>query len=361
MRKKMVLAMALLAPALLAGSATGPVAQEKFNPIGDLVKRLELGKPMSYGGLTIIPAYLDKVQDRTSYSTLDEALKNGWITITEVESGRVPQVRISNTSKRLIFLMAGEILTGCRQDRILASDILLAPGTKDLMAPVYCVEQGRWSHTSDRFYSKENLGTPALRAKAQDMSGGAQSEIWERIADQNRVMGVPSATGAYQDAFEKKETLSEIRKIEERMKGIPRLHDDAVGVVIGVGGRVVSADIFADPDLFARQWSKILKASALASIGGTKGEGLDRNEAAAFLKSFLRRSYQRRQGLDLGFEYSSSDSGASIQALVYNEGIVHLSGFPQETDRIKVVRDDGMDRGIGQRCGPRTEMDDRES
>lgn len=345
MKTSFKLAAAALAVALLTGARGAAFPQEGGNPVRAMVRRLELGKPVSYGSLTIIPVYLDKVIDRTNYGTLEDALKNGGITITEVEGGRVPQVKISNLSKQLVFLMGGEILTGCRQDRILASDILLGPGTRDLLAPVFCVEQGRWTHVSQSFFSKQNLGTPALRAKAQERSPAAQSEIWGKIAEENQVMGVSSRTEAYQDAYEKDENRARIAKIEEKMRDIPRLHADTVGVVIGLGNEVVSADIFANPDLFLRQWPKILKSSALSSLGTAKGGALDRNAAAGFLRSFTDRKFRSQAGLDLGIEYSSVDAAANIQALAYNESLLHLAAFPQEDDRIKVISDDRDDPG----------------
>ncbi|MBP1766887.1 MAG: hypothetical protein H6P98_1002 [Candidatus Aminicenantes bacterium] len=340
MKKLTTLAMAVLTALLLGTVRPAAVAEDSRDPVRDTVRRLELGKGVSHGSLTIIPVYLDRVVDRTGYVSLDDALKNGWIAITEVEGGRVPQVKISNLSKHMIFLMGGEILTGCRQDRILAGDILLAPGTKDLLAPVYCVEQGRWSHVSQSFFSKKNLGTPALRARAQEKAPAAQSEIWGKIAEENSVMGVASATGAYQDAYDKEENRARISKIEEKMAGLPRLHSDTVGVVIGVGGSVVSADIFANPELFLKQWPKILKSSAFTSLGSARAASLDRDRAAEFLRSFLSRRFRTQPGLDLGVEYTSIDSVANIQALAHNDRVVHLAGFPQEEDRIKVILDD---------------------
>jgi hypothetical protein len=156
-------------------------------------------------------------------------------------------------------------------------------------------------------------------------------------------MGVASATGAYQDAYDKEENRARISKIEEKMRNLPRLHADTVGVVIGLGAEVVSTDIFANPDLFIKQWPKILKSSALSSFGSAKGGSLDRTEAAEFLRSFMDRKYRSQSGLDLGVEYTSIDSEANIQALAYNDGVVHLAGFPQQEDRIKVIRDDRSD------------------
>jgi hypothetical protein len=182
MKKLMTMAMAILTTVQLAAVRPAAVAQDSWDPIRDTVRRLELGKAVSHGGLTIIPVYLERVLDRTGYATLEDALKNGWITITEVEGGRVPQVKISNLSKHLVFLMGGEILTGCRQDRILAGDVLLAPGTKDLLAPVYCVEQGRWSPYPN--LSKQNLG---LRRSGPGPRRNRRSgEIW---ADRRKQAG----------------------------------------------------------------------------------------------------------------------------------------------------------------------------
>lgn len=339
MKKSLPLVSAALTLALLSGVKTAKAAQEAGNPVQAVVRRLELGKPVSHRGLTIVPVYLDRVLDRTRYTTLEDALRDGWISITEVEGGRVPQVKISNLSKHLVFLMGGEILAGCRQDRILAGDILLAPGTRDLLAPVFCVEHGRWTRVSESFFSKQNLGTPALRARAQKKTPGAQSEIWEKIAEQNDLMGVSSRTGAYQDAYEKDENRAHIASVEEKMREIPRLHAETVGVVIGLGGELASVDIFANPTLFLNEWPKILKSSALSSLGSPRDAALDRNTAAEFLRSLLGRKYRSQPGIDLGVEYSSIDASANIQALAYNGAVLHLAAFPQDEERMKVISD----------------------
>jgi hypothetical protein len=338
MFRRSIVVLLALAAAAAAGEQRTPVWPGEASPVIRLIKSLELGRPLDHDGLTIIPVHMDKVGDRTSYATLEDALRNGWILVSEVETGRVPQVQISNLSRRAIFLMGGEILTGCRQDRILAQDVLLAPGTKNLLVPVFCVERGRWAPASSGFTSKQNLGTPALRAVALTKGAAAQSEIWDRIASENRKMGVASPTEAYQDAYEKDGNKAAILGIEKKMKEAPFLESDAVGVIIALGGQIVSVDVFANPDLFAKEWPKLLKSSALSSLGGPKAGGLDRGRAAEFLRSFLDRSYRAQDGLDLGTEYVSTGTDVHIRALAASDGVVHLAGFPQEKDRVKVVR-----------------------
>ncbi len=44
-----------------------------------------------------------------------------------------------------MVLLAGEILLGGKQNRVMTEDILLPPLSAPVDLQVYCVEQGRWS------------------------------------------------------------------------------------------------------------------------------------------------------------------------------------------------------------------------
>ena len=338
MNQKKIMALTLVVMGLFffSGSVNNRKYPENEPPVAALLKTLEVGKSVSHGPLTIIPVFMDKIRDKTDYVTLDEALERQWIEIVELSGGRVPQVKISNLYRRNIYLMGGEILTGCKQDRIMARDLLLGPGTKDLIAPVFCVEHGRWNQSSSRFFSKENVGTYSMRATAQAKNEGAQSEIWAKVAEQNRRIDVESPTSAYQDAFEKGENREKIAAIEREMAGVPRLYKDTVGVVIGMGDEIIGADIFANPRLFQKQWPKILRSSALSSmIYRGRGE-ITQKDAAHFLRSFGSKRFRMEKGLDLGVEYASADSDVFISSLAYEQSVIHLAAFPQEGGRIKV-------------------------
>lgn len=347
-----------LVPVLLLGLAVGAPVSGKLlppggpgnaRPVASFIQALEVGRPVAYRGLTIVPVYrFDRSKSR-GFAFLDEAVKNGWIEITEIDGGRVPQVKISNLSTRTIFLLGGEILTGAKQDRILASDLLLGPGTKNLTVPVYCVEHGRWTAVTPAFTSKGNLGTFELRARAMEKSGGAQSEIWDSVASQNAKVGVVSPTGAYQDAYESPANKARIEEFEKQMAAIPRLMTDTIGVVIGLSGKVVGVDIFADPEMFRVQWPKILRSSALSALAGTSEAGLSQASAADFLKTLAGRSLQMKKALDLGMEHFSLEGAINLQALVLDRDVIHLAAFPQvkgtgagkePEQRLRVIREE---------------------
>jgi hypothetical protein len=316
----------------------------------DLIKTLEVGEPVHYGKLTIIPVYSERILDRSPYTTLDEALRNGWLEVTEVGSGDVPKVKMTNRSARHIFIMGGEILTGCRQDRLVGRDVLLRPHARDVIVPVYCVEQGRWTYESETFYSKENLGTPSLRAEGQKASDAAQSEIWDRVSTMCERSGAETGSGRYQAAYESDEAKRTIADYESRMDRIPSLYPDAIGVVIGVGAGIVSADIFANPQVFRDLWPKILKSSAMAAICRKASGSISQTDAVRFLRATHNMHYVRKPAIDLGEEHAAAGSDLNVSALVYGSAVIHMAAFPEagsfwsekasgDTDRrIRVMR-----------------------
>jgi hypothetical protein len=308
----------------------GEVSAERGEEVRQLIESLEVGEPFSYRNLTIIPVYTDRIRDHTRYTSLDEALDRGWLEVTEVEGGRVPQVRVTNRSGEYIFLMGGEILTGCRQDRLLGRDVLLRPRAKNVIVPVYCVEQGRWTYESETFSSRANLGTSRLRAEGQKAGGDAQSRIWSHVSGMADRAGVASPTGRFQEVYESEETRREISGFRDRMEDIPSLCPDAVGVVIGVGDAITSVDIFANPHVFRALWPKLLRSAALAAVCERAYGTLDQADAVRFLRRVHDKRYTRKAAVDLGFEVSAVDSEVNVNALVYRDAVTHIAGFPEE-------------------------------
>jgi hypothetical protein len=298
--------------------------------VADLVETLEVGRPVYYENLTVIPVYTASRSVPHDIVTLDRALANKWLKITEIEGGRVPQVEVSNQSDRYVFLMGGEILTGCRQDRIVGRDVLLGPRSKNVTVPVYCVEQGRWTYESEEFYSKSNLGTSEIRAEAQKATGFSQANIWSEVGEMHARGGRPGET-RFQVMYDSDEAKDKIGAFEARMAGVPTLYPDAIGVVIGVGHRVASVDVFTSRALFAELWPKILRSAALAAMGRDSRGSITQADAADFLSGLHDRRYAERPAVDLGAELVVVSGGVNASALVYGGAVLHLAGFP-ETD-----------------------------
>jgi hypothetical protein len=222
-----------------------------------------------------------------------------------------------NNSKRPLLLLAGEIVTGGKQDRVIGKDRIVLPESDPVDLSVFCVEPGRWVATSDHFgtsgatYGNAYHGAavpgtmmaqPSVRAKA--MGDKDQSQVWAEVRKQQQAMVTVEAvagaspvstqeiqsTSSYARVMENKdvkEKVDEIAKpIEQNYQSlIKQLRDrKAVGVVVAVNGRIIWADIFASTELLEKYWPKLVRSYASeAVVSRAKGGEVSTKQAEAFL------------------------------------------------------------------------------
>ncbi len=86
--------------------------------------------------------------------TLSQAIKQGIAVVSErgtASTENVHFLRINNHSDQTIYISSGEIISGGRQDRMVAQDTLLEPNGRDQYVSVMCVEELRWSEKEKKF------------------------------------------------------------------------------------------------------------------------------------------------------------------------------------------------------------------
>src|SRR6201998_646539 len=185
-------------------------------------------EPIRHGNLTVFPVVAAKSYPTGEFLTLDEGLHSGEVIVTEAGSVQglirrhgAPAVRhdgaevnrlvLVNNSKRPLLLLAGEIVSGGRQDRVIGKDRIVPPESDPIDLSVFCVEPGRWVATSDHFGASEamygkNVGgpihgsanppmaimaQPSVRAKA--MADKDQNQVWNEVNKQKAPMTVEAA------------------------------------------------------------------------------------------------------------------------------------------------------------------------
>ncbi|MGA1981512.1 MAG: DUF6569 family protein [Acidobacteriaceae bacterium] len=298
-------------------------------------------KPIESGDLTLFPVVRDdgKSLPGDQFLTLDEGLKNGEVEVTEAgkvrglvrsRGGAVSQVYqgdqvntlvLVNNSKRPLLLLAGEIVTGGKQDRIIAKDRIVPAGADPIDLSVFCIEHGRWTESSDKFGTSAKAANqsimvqPAVRQQA--MVAKDQQQVWDSVSGAIGAMakaaapppsantaassdhgvyggtGSTNLTGAYIEgaparslgttsyakavqsqavaAKVDEEAASVVKSREEALKTLRQEH--AVGVVVAVRGEVIWADIFSDPGLLARYWTKLVRSYAAEELEGGSAHG----------------------------------------------------------------------------------------
>src|SRR6516165_1689637 len=112
-------------------------------------------EPISHGDLTVFPVVSNKAHDTSEFITLDEGIRSGEVVVTEVGnlhsmmhrrpqqqsypvSAQVNQLVLVNNSKRPLLLLAGEIVTGGKQDRVVGSDRIVPPESDPIDLSVFC-------------------------------------------------------------------------------------------------------------------------------------------------------------------------------------------------------------------------------
>lgn len=275
----------------------------------DVDERLTVDDPAVHGELALFPVR-DRQAPRTpegDYATLEEGLRDETLAIAELDaSGSVPRLRASNTGQRTVLLLAGEVITGGKQDRVVVADTLVPPGAAVEFA-VNCVEQGRWSAGSQGlsfgFGGKAELGlkqTVQIEAN-QGSTWGAVAELNTRKQQKFGAAELAPATGTYRASLQTEEVRAEADAALAAL--LPALGgDEVVGVVVAVDGEIRGTELFGHPGLFARHRESLVRGFALDAASDLEDErpGVPPTaEAAAFVRDSLAAPEQlQRDGAD---------------------------------------------------------------
>src|SRR5215467_2752767 len=246
--------------------------------------------PVTYENISVFPVVASLGQDTGAFLILEEGLATGEVVVRERGSeemvrgrdGRiiyfpqpaasVNQLVLLNRSKRPLLLLAGELVSGGKQDRIIGKDRIVPAGAPPLPLDVFCVEHGRWTGSA-QFAAAHTIVHPSVREKAA--VDQAQAEVWDAVRSGSTAPPPPAAPparittselqsviagNAHTEAYEKIYQSSAVGvSIDDFVAEVQRRFASAasglkgqrvVGVIVVYGGEVAWSDIFASNDLF---------------------------------------------------------------------------------------------------------------
>jgi hypothetical protein len=284
-----------------AGPAPSPSPQPK--PEGDW----RILDPVSYENISMFPVVASYGQDTSAFLTLEEGLAIGEVVVRERGSeemirgrdGRpvyipqttgaaVNQLVLVNRSKRPLLLLAGELVSGGKQDRIIGKDRIVPVGAPPLPLDVFCVEHGRWTGSS-QFAAADTIVHPSVREQAAVNQN--QGFVWDAVRSGTTAKAAPSApppmisesrlqsaiagnarTEAYEKIYQSTavgvsidDFVAEVqRRFASATSGLKG--ERVVGVVVAYGGEVAWSDIFASGDLFDHYWHKLLRSYSVEAL-----------------------------------------------------------------------------------------------
>ena len=291
-----------LASVLWGGMLAGVTALAGSTTETSAYKVLE---PIESGSLSVFPVVAAQTHDTSGFMTLDDGLRSGDVVVTEAGNaeglvrGPRPVIRhdgaqvntlvLINRSDKPLILLAGEIVTGGKQDRIIGKDRIVPAHSDPIDLSVFCVEPGRWVERSAKFGAMNTqMAQPSIRASA--MAAKNQQQVWDDVRSANRGLSdavtveaspaevqsmnaTVAGTTSYAKVMDSPVAREQVDKvaapIESRYHDVMhQLHDrHAVGVVVAVNGRLIWADVFASTELLEKYWPKLVRSYAAETFG----------------------------------------------------------------------------------------------
>src|SRR6266849_1141522 len=296
--------------------------------------------PVTYENIAIFPVVSGSGQDTSAFLTLEEGLASGEVIVSERgaagmvrnrgdvrtipdynTSASVNQLVLINRSKRPLLLLAGELVSGGKQDRIIGKDRIVPVGAEPLPLDVFCVEHGRWTGSSSQFIASKTIVHPSVREQAAVEQ--KQTEVWAAVAEGStaRVSAAPVAapprlsSSALADAISSEAPTQSYAKIYESRRvggSVDTFVDEVqrrfaratsglkgervVGVIVAYGGEVAWSDIFASGDLFDHYWNKLLRSYAVEALARPTYRAVaSRDNASTFLRRLNGRETEETE------------------------------------------------------------------
>ncbi len=308
------------------------VCNTGIRAIDDMHSVIMIEAPRKFQSMMIYPITMERVKDLTHYASLDEALEKKYLRITEWGSGQVPQLKAEKSGQEKLFIMTGEIITGAKQDRMSAHDILLPVKREAVSLPVYCVEQGRWVRQSNTFKAGKTAVTKKLRKSAVKKS--SQGKIWNDVAKKSKKSGVNSSTGTMQAVYNDPKIKQSIKKYVDAFKDLPDKTTNMVGYISVINKQIESVDVFVNPGLFKSLWEKLLRAAAVDAITVTGGENKSLpalKDIQNFIVQGMTGEFRKIDNPGAGEEFLiECENGISGGALFNDDKVIHLTLFSSE-------------------------------
>ena len=301
--------------------------------------------------------------------TLQEALAKGSVQV--IETGRVNELQIENTGPEQVFVQAGDIVKGGKQDRVLTVSFLLPPKSGRMPIASFCVEQGRWSARGREEvakFSSAHEAMPSVSAllamaapptqpsnprpsagvavgslphamRDRDEVSRKQKKVWDSVAStQNKLasglsasVNSPRSASSLQLSLENEKLKQARAGYLEALKPSGEKEADVVGYVVAINGRIAAANVYPSNALFRKMWEKQLAAMVTEAIGERSRAAAPKPapapaEASSFLDEAEKgKSYERRLAAGLRQETRDADKALYSESRTADGMWIHRS------------------------------------
>ena len=282
---------------------------------------LHVGRGSQVGPLTVFPLWANKPAPTKRFFSN----KSGSLAVAERDGAPVVgELVVSNNSDAPVLLLAGDLLEGGWQHRVISEPVLIAAGASEVVN-VNCVERGRWSGAGEQINRGRKTG-PRLRSKLEAYEQLKQQEVWAEV-DRFSTSQFTSKTSSYIDY---------LNLVEEQAVGSDvRPLDGQVGVVVAANGHPVMLEVFATHEDLVQAWDALI-GGALADTRGVRSVRTPSRRIHRFIDGLesVELSRSSKAGLADKVVGQGEAEGlfTSISGVEWDEELVHLLVLNQRHD-----------------------------
>lgn len=179
---------------------------------------------------------------------------------------------IENKSDTPIFVLAGTVVKGGKQDRQIGQDFVV-DARQTTPVDAFCVEQGRWhaqregAATEGKFAAVPALATSKVRAAGQYRKD--QQAVWHNVAETNKAHAKATDSGTLLATLDDPEVAARIdalsRQVSEHLAAsTPR--DALVGLAWAIDDQIQGVRWFAHRRVFDLVADKLVRAAAVDAL-----------------------------------------------------------------------------------------------
>lgn len=284
-----------------------------------------LSGPYTHSNLTLYMIHGKPGDTGKPPLTLQEALQRGFVRVRE--TGNVDQLEIENVGDQDIFVQAGDIVKGGKQDRVVQLDLVLAPRSGRVPLAAFCVEAGRWAPRGTEDVKQFSSATTSLPSKdlklaargvpakpdtrsdpaseprdpngrrqaARNAPTDSQGRVWAGVAEMQRKLSdsvrapvaAPASASSLQLSLENQKLQATIKETIAALTPAIDREPDVIGYVFAINGKINSAEVYGSGALFRKMWPKLIHASAVEALSEGKGANGQAAPTVDAVRAFL--------------------------------------------------------------------------
>lgn len=297
---------------------------------------LDSDEPASFGHMQVWPVRR-AAEARTGAAlphSLEPALKRRRLRVVDTSADTISVENVDR--KRPILLLAGDLLSGGRQDRVVARDVLVPPG-EQLTVATHANGDSRRRSTS-----RHSEGIVPAGVRAQVVANTAAEIVEASVAQSLTALASVNRANRVDAVYENARLLRKVNEIvREFEKGLEG--DDVVGLAFTAGSDVLGVEVFGTPELFAEVRSRVVRSYALEAYGMSYDErqgelptGDQVRELLASARTGVHEEIPAAVGTLLG-SFVSLDDAVIGQGLFDGAGPLHALVVPRPDPVVAAV------------------------